>query len=104
MRALRRRSIVLPVLAAALAGGAGTAATAAAAASASSASTVSSPWSQTDFNSAHSRANLSEQTLTRATLPHVRYLRSVVTPLDNRANQVCTFNAMVAPLLTGGSL
>jgi len=104
MLASRRRFIVLPVLAAALAGGAGTAATASAAASGSSGSTVSSPWTQTDFNSAHSRANLSEQTVTRATLPHVQYLRSVVTPLDDRANRVCTLNAMVAPLLTGGSL
>jgi len=104
MRTLSRKSIVLPVLAAALAGGAGAAATAAAAAPASSATTVSSPWSQADFNSAHSRANLSEQTLTRATLRQVRYLRSVVTPLDNRASQTCAFNSMVAPVLTGGSL
>jgi outer membrane protein assembly factor BamB len=104
MGALKRKSIMLPVLAAALAAGAGTGATAAAVASAASATTVSSPWSQTDFNSAHSRANLSEQTLTRATLPKVQYLRSVATPLDNRANQGCTFNTMVAPILTGGSL
>jgi hypothetical protein len=70
----------------------------------SSATTVSSPWSQTDFNSAHSRANLNERTLTRATVQHVRYLRSLVTPLNSQANQVCTPNTMVAPLLTGGSL
>jgi outer membrane protein assembly factor BamB len=105
MHALRRKSIVLPVLAAALAAGAGFAATATAAAKASaSPATVSSPWSQTDFNSARSRANLAERTLTRATLPQVRYLRSVVTPLDNPFGGTCTFNAMADPLLTGGSL
>jgi hypothetical protein len=36
-----------------------------------------SPWSQTDYNAAQSRANLTEKTLTRAAVGKVRYLRGM---------------------------
>lgn len=38
---------------------------------------VSSPWAQTNYNAAQSRANLSETTLTVRTVPRVRFRRSV---------------------------
>lgn len=73
-------------------------------AAALSAATTGSPWSQTDYNSAQSRANLTEQTLTSATVSKVRYLRSLVTPLNLPREQGCLANTFVAPVLTGGSI
>jgi putative pyrroloquinoline-quinone binding quinoprotein len=64
--------------------------------------TVSSPWSQTDDNAASSRANLTEQTLTRATVAKVQWLRSMAAPPAGTA-QACS-PQVVAPVLTGGAL
>jgi len=73
----------------------------------SAAATASSPWSQTDYNAAQSRANLTEQTLTAATVGHARYLRSLAAP-PAPIGGFCGFNrpdqGIVAPLLTGGDL
>lgn len=72
-----------------------------------SAVTASSPWSQTDYNAAQSRANVFERTLTPATMGKVQYLRGVVTPLNppgNPPRDYCTQNKAVAPVLTGGSM
>ena len=71
-----------------------------------SAATKSSPWSQTDYNAAQSRANVAEKTLTPATVGKVQYLRSVATPLNpvNVDGDTCTGDEAVAPVLTGGSL
>jgi outer membrane protein assembly factor BamB len=72
------------------------------------AATAVSPWRQTDYNAAQSRANLTEQTLTAATVGHAGYLRSVVAPAVPPGGGFCGFNApdqgVVAPLLTGGAL
>ena len=67
------------------------------------AATSSSPWSQTDYNAAQSRANLTETTLTVSTFSKIRHLRSVVPP---RIGQVSCFSGpkVIAPVLTGGSL
>lgn len=70
-----------------------------------SAVTVSSPWSQTDSNSALSRANLTEQTLTSATVGKVRYLRGVAAPLIlPNPNECAGGSGVTAPVLTGGSM
>jgi outer membrane protein assembly factor BamB len=70
-----------------------------------SAVTVSSPWSQTDSNSALSRANLTEQTLTSATVGKVRYLRGVAAPLILPGQNGCAGGfGVFAPVLTGGSM
>ena len=68
-----------------------------------SAATKSSPWSQTDYNAAQSRANVAEKTLTPATVGKVQYLRSVATPLNpvNVDGDTCTGDEAVAPVLTG---
>ena len=50
------------------------------AAAVKAAAAASSPWSQTDYNAALSRANLTEQTLTAATVANAGYLRSVASP------------------------
>jgi len=71
-----------------------------------SAAAASSPWSQTDYNAALSRANLTEQTLTAATLGNAGYLRSVASPpppLNGFCNNVPD-QGVVAPSLTGGAL
>ena len=44
------------------------------------AGTVSSRWNQTNYNAVQSRANVTEQTLTRATASKIRHLRSVTAP------------------------
>lgn len=69
----------------------------------SAAATSSSPWSQTDYNAAQSRANLTEQTLTRATVGKIQYLRSVTAP-PIPSTGCFTGPAVIAPVLTGGSL
>jgi len=71
------------------------------AAAAQPAAATSSSWSQTDYNAAQSRANLAEQTLTRSTVGKIAFLRSVAAPPVpvNGCGQ-----AVVAPVLTGGSL
>ena len=70
------------------------------------AAAASSPWSQTDYNAALSRANLTEQTLTTATVGNARYLRSVASPpppLGGFCNNVPD-QGVVAPSLAGGAL
>jgi putative pyrroloquinoline-quinone binding quinoprotein len=67
------------------------------------AGTVSSRWNQTNYNAAQSRANVTEQTLTRATASKIRHLRSVTAPPIS-GNGCFTGPAVVAPVLTGGSL
>lgn len=70
------------------------------------AAAASSPWSQTDYNAALSRANLTEQTLTAATVGNARYLRSVASPpppISGFCNNVPD-QGFVAPALTGGAL
>lgn len=74
-------------------------------AAAVSAATASSPWSQTDYNSALSRANLTEQTLTSTTIGKVRYLRRVAAPRIPPGPIECAGGSGVsAPVLTGGSM
>jgi len=69
------------------------------------AATASSPWSQTDYNAALSRANLTEQTLTAATVGHIGYLRSVTAPPSpGFCGENVPSQGIVAPLLTGGDL
>lgn len=75
----------------------------AAAATASATVTATSPWSQTDSNAAQSRANLTEKTLTRATVAKVQYLRSVASPL-NKQDDCASTSPVVTPVLTGGDL
>jgi hypothetical protein len=88
-------TIVGAALVLALSGGAGGAAVA---------TGPSSPWSQTDYNAAQSRANLTEQTLTATTIRNVRYLRGIASPLNQPGQGGCNDNTIVAPVLTGGSL
>ena len=64
----------------------------------------SSPWSQTNSDSAQSRANLNEHTIVRATVTKVRYLRSVVAPVDPPGQLGCASDTLVTPVLTGGKL
>jgi outer membrane protein assembly factor BamB len=67
---------------------------------------ASSPWSQTDYNAALSRANLTEQTLTAATVGNAGYLRSVASPpppISGFCNNVPD-QGVVAPSLVGGAL
>jgi outer membrane protein assembly factor BamB len=61
-------------------------------------------WSQADYDSAQSRANLTEHALTRTTVNRVRYLRSVVSPADLPPRQGCARNTIVTPVLTGGRM
>src|SRR5215472_8400296 len=63
-----------------------------------------SPWSQTNYDSAQSRANLTEDTLTRATVTKVSYLRSLVAPLDPPPQLGCATDTVVTPVLTGGAM
>lgn len=63
-----------------------------------------SPWSQTDYNAAQSRANLTEQTLTATTIRKARYLRGIASPLNQPGQGGCNPNTIVAPVLTGGRL
>jgi outer membrane protein assembly factor BamB len=101
-------SIALATLSAtgAAAGAASVIPTAARAAVVRPAAAASSPWSQTDYNAALSRANLTEQTLTAATVNKARYLRSVASPpppTSGFCNNVPD-QGVVAPSLTGGAL
>jgi outer membrane protein assembly factor BamB len=96
---MRRRLIVgavLPVagflLATVVHGGAG------------SAAATSSPWAQTDYNAAQSRANLTETTLTASNVGRVQYRRSVAAPLISPSIQGCADLNIHAPALTGGNL
>jgi len=67
---------------------------------------VSSPWSQTDYNAALSRANLNEQILTRATVGNVRYLRGITAPAFPPDAACGSYESpgFVAPVLAGGRL
>lgn len=69
-----------------------------------SAAPASSPWNQTDYNAAQSRANLTEKTLTPATVGGLRYLRGVASPLTLPGKQGCIENNIAAPVLTGGNM
>lgn len=89
---------VVTVLGAALAVLTGTAAAVAQAAP------TPSNWSQTNSDSAQSRANLSEHVLTRSAVSRVQYRRSVVAPVDLPRRQVCTSVSIVTPVLTGGRM
>jgi hypothetical protein len=86
-----------------LSAGAATAASHRAAGRATSA-TAASPWSQTDYNAAQSRANLTEKTLTRTTVGKVRYLRGMAAPLNPPNPGGCQSSPTATPVLTGGSL
>jgi outer membrane protein assembly factor BamB len=61
-----------------------------------------SPWYQTDFGAALSRANLAEHVLTPSTVSKVGYLRSVVAP-PTPPEASCS-EPVVAPALVGGYL
>jgi outer membrane protein assembly factor BamB len=66
------------------------------------AASENSPWSDTDYNTALSRANLTETALNPSTVKNVTYLRSIASPvIPPRAN--CPGD-IVAPLLVGGDL
>jgi hypothetical protein len=70
---------------------------------AGSAATASSPWSQTDYNAAQSRANLTETTLTTSNVGQVKWRRGVAAPLISPSQQGCD-SSTDAPVLTGGDL
>jgi hypothetical protein len=57
------------------------------------------PWSQTNYNAAASRANLTEHILSPSAVTKVQYLRSVVSPVLPSAD--CP-GPVVAPVLAGG--
>jgi hypothetical protein len=63
-----------------------------------------SPWSQTNYNAAASRANLTEKTLTRTTVSKVRFLRSMTAPLNPPNGGCAQFTPAATPALTGGDL
>jgi outer membrane protein assembly factor BamB len=65
---------------------------------------VASPWSQTDYNAAQSRANLTEQTLTRATVAQVGYLRGMAAPIGPSGGGQCDELPFGSPVLTGGAV
>jgi outer membrane protein assembly factor BamB len=62
-----------------------------------------SPWSQTDYNAAQSRANLTEHILTPSAASHVRFLRGMASP-PTPPGSLCGLASVTAPLLTGGSV
>ncbi len=100
-------AVVLGALTATLTGAGQPAATAAAATghrANGSAASPASPWSQTDYNAAASRANLTEQTLTRTTVSKVRYLRSVTAPPSPPNGGCAQFSPVATPVLNGGDL
>jgi PQQ-like domain len=72
-------------------------------AGASAASTESSPWNQSDYNAAHSRANLTEQVLTPSTVSGVHHLRSFTGP---QVPFSCDTGDRLdpKPVLTGGDI
>ena len=97
------KAVMLVGVVSALSAGLGGAVNAARAAPAIAAAvSVSSPWSQTDYNAAQSRANLTERTLTRATVARLRSLRSMAAPPPSPSDACAS--QVVAPLLAGGSL
>ena len=63
----------------------------------------SSPWSQTSYNAAQSRANLTEHTLAPSAVPHVRFLRSM-TAQPTPPVSSCGLASVTAPLLTGDNI
>ena len=95
-RAINATTIVLTVLAAA----AGT--SAAAEPAAQPAARTSSPWSQTDYNAAQSRANPAEKILTRATVGKIVHLRAITIRLKPPA-QACS-QQVDSLALPGGSV
>jgi outer membrane protein assembly factor BamB len=95
-RAISATTIVLTVLAAA--GGT----PAAAELAGQSAARTSSPWSQTDYNAAQSRANLAEKVLTRATVAKIVHLRAITIRLKPPA-QACS-RQVDSLALPGGSV
>lgn len=69
----------------------------------SKSTTENSPWYDTNFNAAQSRANLSERVLSRSTVTKVKYLRSVVGP-PLSPNAPCPQATIASPVLVGGYL
>ena len=65
------------------------------------AASESSPWYQTDYGAALSRANSSEHVLTTSAVPNVTYLRSLTAPPTPPGAQ-CGPESIVAPALVGG--
>jgi outer membrane protein assembly factor BamB len=68
------------------------------------AATAGSPWSQTDYNAAQSRANLAEHALTRVTVGEIRYLRGLAAPVNPPGDGCAQTAPVVTPVLTGGRL
>jgi outer membrane protein assembly factor BamB len=69
-----------------------------------SAATAGSPWAQTDYNGAQSRADLAETTLTTGTVDDVGFLRHLTAPTSLPPGDCTTDTGFVAPVLTGGRL
>jgi outer membrane protein assembly factor BamB len=63
---------------------------------------ASSPWAQTSYNAAQSRANLGEKTLTAGTEHRIRFQRNIVAP--SNVLDGCDSDLFSAPVLTGGRL
>jgi hypothetical protein len=61
-----------------------------------------SAWSQSDYNAAESRANLTESTLTGSTVGNIEYLRSLVAPPPAQGACVGGQYGVTAPVLSGG--
>src|SRR5215472_13230075 len=91
MSRVRRRAITVAAImvgALAAAGGSPAAGELAARAAGTPAGTMSSPWSQTDYNAAQSRANLAETILTRANVAQAVHLRAItIEPLSQACSQ-----------------
>jgi hypothetical protein len=69
---------------------------------AAEATTPNSPWAQTDFNAAQSRANTGSSPLTPATIDSVAYLRSITAAPVPPDDCVAAGPAVSAPVLSGG--
>ena len=62
-----------------------------------------SPWAQTDANASASRVNLTETTLTSATVKKVVYRRSLAQP-PNSSGSCSSSSPVISPALSGGKL
>lgn len=59
------------------------------------------PWAQTNGSAAMSRANLTESVLTRQTVVHAGFRRSLATPPADLADEYCNGPGVSSPLLKG---
>jgi hypothetical protein len=75
---------------------------AAASSSAGAATPPLAPWTQSAYNGAQSRANLTEATLTTSTVNKVHYLRSI-TAAPEGPNNAC-YTGVQSPVMTGGMI